>query len=338
MFIFYPMGRITIKDIARLLELNPSTVSRALKDHPDISTTTRDHVKKVAKELGYAPNYQAISFRSQQSRLIGLIIPDMNPYFFPSIIKSIEEGVRHQGYNLIVLHSNNNLLGEQENVKICRQFGVEGLLVSLSTETESLDHFETLAEQGVPVVYFDRTIEDIDVPKVIINDEQVAFDAVHHLIGRGARNICGVFGDPNLTITKLRYNGFVKALTEHNLEMVDEFVFHAENSNEAREGMLRLINTGRVPDAIFSMSDEVLVGVMQAIQAKGIKVPGQTSIIAISNGDAPQFFYPEITYVEHSATKVGHAAIRLLFELIGNPNMSDYKRIIPTKIRTRSST
>ena len=181
------MGRITIKDIAKLLKISPSTVSRALKDHPDISLETIEQVKRVAEDLGYAPNYQAINFRKQESRIIGVILPDMNMFFFPSIIQAIEAEISNRGYHLIVLHSNDLLEREKQNVNICRNFGIDGLLVSLSSETRNVDHFKTIAQKGIPIVYFDRVLENDAIPQIIIRDELVAEKAVTHLISRGRK-------------------------------------------------------------------------------------------------------------------------------------------------------
>ena len=141
------MARITIKDIAKLLEVNPSTVSRALKDHPDIGEKTKEKIRRVAKDLGYFPNYQAIRFRQRKSGLVGLIIPDMGMFFFPSVVKAIEEITRKNGYNLIVFQSNEILEKEIESTKICQSFGVDGLLICLSNETTTLQHFEEILQK-----------------------------------------------------------------------------------------------------------------------------------------------------------------------------------------------
>ena len=239
------MGRITIKDIARLLKVSPSTVSRALKDHPDISQKMRIQVKQVADELGYIPNYQAINFRKQESRLIGVILPDMNMYFFPSVIQAIESEVRKRGYHLIVLHSNERLEREIENVSFCRNFGLDGLLVSLSRETNDLTHFREISEKGIPVVYFDRVLENHPSPQVVIRDEAVAEKAVNHLLERGRQKICGIFGNPNLSISRLRQSGFQKAMKAKGLEMPSNFIIHANDVPQARQSIEKLLEGER---------------------------------------------------------------------------------------------
>lgn len=310
------MGRITIKDIAKLLEINPSTVSRALKDHPDISQETRAKVKRIADDLGYVPNLQAISFRNRKSHLIGLILPDMNMFFFPPVISAIEEKVRQEGYNLIVLHSNNQLEREQENVRICQRLGVEGLLVSLTSESSTLDHFTELVDQGVPVILFDRVNDDYDLPTVIIHDEAVAWEAVSHLANKGRKRICGLFGDPKLSISKLRKEGFLKSLQEFGLTVEERLLIHAYDYNHAAKEVEKVLEKPDWPDAIFTMSDTLLVGAMMALQKFHAKIPEDIAIISISHGEMPRFFNPQVSYVQHSGTRVGATAIGLLFKLI----------------------
>ncbi|PHN05761.1 LacI family DNA-binding transcriptional regulator [Flavilitoribacter nigricans] len=331
------MGRITVKDIARLLNINPSTVSRALKDHPDISKETIEKVKQVAEELGYEPNLQAISFRNRKSRLIGLIIPDMNMYFFPSVIKAIEDRVRAEGYNLLVLHSNNSLRGEQNNTKICDRLGVEGLLVSVSAESENLSHFEELTERGVPVVLFDRIVDRRDFPIVCIDDVQVAGKVVKHLYDRGFRKICGAFDDPHLSISKRRRQGYEKMLQDLGLEVKPEWIFHADSSETAGEKMAEVLDLPDQPDAIFSMSDQLLVGIMQACLAKGVEIPGEMAIACISNGLVPNFWKPHITYMHHSGEEVGAIAANVLFNMIRN-NPVPHMNWVETNMVVQSST
>ena len=333
------MGRITIKDIAKLLEVSPSTVSRALKDHPDISLETREAVKRVANELGYAPNFQAISFRNRESKLIGLILPDMNMFFFPSVIQAIEEETRKRGYHLVVLHSNDRLEREIENVNFCQNFGVDGLLVSLSKETDNIDHFQNIIEKGIPVVFFDKVLESQEKALVIIQDEVVSEKAVKHLIDRGRKRICGLFGNPNLTISKLRYVGFKKALKEAGHPILPDFTVFANDINQAKKAMHTIFENENPPDAVFAMSDELLVGAMEAIYSCHLNIPEDVAIISISDGQAPNFFYPPVTYVEHSGKQVGKRATELLFEMI-NSNLprTNQKIILDTQIILQAST
>ena len=331
------MGRITIKDIAKLLEINPSTVSRALKDHPDISRETRAKVKRVAEDLGYVPNLQAISFRNRKSHLIGLILPDMNMFFFPPVISAIEEKVRQEGYNLIVLHSNNQLEREQENVRICQRLGVEGLLVSLTSESSTLDHFVELIGQGVPVILFDRVKNELDLPTVVIHDEAVASEAVAHLANKGRKRICGLFGDPKLAISQLRKAGFYQSLQEFGLLVDEKWIIDAHDYDDAFREMDELLQRPERPDAVFTMSDTLLVGTMMALQKYQVKIPDEMAIISISHGVIPRFFSPSVSYVQHSGTRVGATAAGLLFKRIAKESIPKVN-YIGTRLVVQGST
>ena len=331
------MGRITIKDIAKLLEINPSTVSRALKDHPDISRETRAKVKRVAEDLGYVPNLQAISFRNRKSHLIGLILPDMNMFFFPPVISAIEEKVRQEGYNLIVLHSNNQLEREQENVRICQRLGVEGLLVSLTSESSTLDHFVELIGQGVPVILFDRVKNELDLPTVVIHDEAVASEAVAHLANKGRKRICGLFGDPKLVISQVRKAGFYQSLQEFGLPVDEKWIIDAHDYDDAFREMDELLQRPDRPDAVFTMSDTLLVGTMMALQKHQVKIPDEMAIISISHGVIPRFFNPSVSYVQHSGTRVGATAAGLLFKRIAKESIPKVN-YIGTRLVVQEST
>jgi len=226
------MGRITIKDIAKLLEVNPSTVSRALKDHPDIGKATKEKIQQVAKELGYQPNYQAIRFRQNKSGLIGLIIPEMGMFFFPSIIQAIEEITKKNGYNLIIFQSNDSLIKEKENALICQNFGLDGLLVCLFTDS---------LQAKIPVVFFDKVIQKKEVPSVVINDQMASYTAINHLARKGYKKISGVFGNPNLEITQSRKKGFLAALAKHQLTYHEKFCFYTDTLKEAKNKFTNLL-------------------------------------------------------------------------------------------------
>jgi LacI family transcriptional regulator len=322
------MSRITIKDIARLLQVNPSTVSRALKDHPDISIDMRVKVKEVATELGYRPNYQAIHFRKKKSGLIGLILPDMNMFFFPMVMKAIEEEIRKHGYNLVVFQSGESLEQEIQNLEICKGFGVEGVLVSISKETQNGDHFEDFMLDDVPVIFFDKVIENEDFPRVVIHDEAAAYKAVGHLLEKGHRHICGFFDDLNLNITQQRFQGFHKAQADFGIKTIPDFSLFTKNLEEARHVFRSFLKTHPTCDAVFTMSDELLAVAMEVIYEMDKKIPEDIAIIGISEGQLPYFLQPKITHIQHSGYEVGKRAAALLLEVLRNKKMNYDKRII----------
>ena len=321
------MGRITIKDIAKLLEVNPSTVSRALKDHPDIGKATKEKIQQVAKELGYQPNYQAIRFRQNKSGLIGLIIPEMGMFFFPSIIQAIEEITKKNGYNLIIFQSNDSLVKEKENALICQNFGLDGLLVCLSKETSTITHFTDKLQAKIPVVFFDKVIQKKEVPSVVINDQMASYTAINHLARKGYKKISGVFGNPNLEITQSRKKGFLAALAKHQLTYHEKFCFYTDTLKEAKNKFTNLLTQEELPDAVFAMTDEILAGIIQAIYEKGLSIPEQLGVICISNGNLPYYLNPSITHIRHSGYMVGKTAVELLFDLMNDKIIVDKQQI-----------
>jgi len=321
------MSRITIKDIAKLLQVNPSTVSRALKDHPDIGAAMKKKVKQVAKDLGYRPNYQAINFRQKKSQLVGVIIPNIGMFFYPDVIKAIEEIAKKNGHHLIVFQSNESLEKEKECVAICQNFGLDGLLVCLSRETQNLQHFAPLLQDNVPVVYFDKVLQAPNNATVVINDFKASFTAVTHLAKKNYQNIGGFFGNKNLGITQQRKKGFVASLAKHNLKYREEYCFHADTIAEAQEKFLALLQKKDRPDALFVMTDQLLAGIIQVIHEEGIRIPEDMALISISNINFPYYLYPKITHIKHSGHFVGKTAADLLFDLIARPDKVIQKQI-----------
>ncbi|MFK7758288.1 MAG: LacI family DNA-binding transcriptional regulator [Flavobacteriales bacterium] len=200
------MRRITIKDLARILNISVSTVSRALSDHPDISDGTKQKVLKAAKEFNYTTNLHARFFRKQHSRLIALILPEFNMFFSPNLIKGINEVVSSSKYSLITFITNDEYETEEKMVKQCLSWAVEGVLISLSRQTENLDHLKILVESDVKCVLLDKTVHNDIFPAVTIDSELASYNAVSHLVEYGHKNILGIFGNPNFSISKERMN------------------------------------------------------------------------------------------------------------------------------------
>jgi DNA-binding LacI/PurR family transcriptional regulator len=308
--------RTTIKDIARVLGINASTVSRALKDHQDISLATRNEVKRVANELHYHPNLMAINLRNRRSRLVGLIIPEITLFFFPSVIQGIEDVLHQNGYNLLMLQSSDLLQREIENVHLCTENGVEGLLLSVSRQTITTEHLNELHTLGVPIILFDKVIEKTDFIQIIIDDAAAASQAVLHLQERGSTEIIGIFGNPNLSITQKRVEGFRRALLQQGLLIRPDAILFAENTREAQELVQNSMASSNPPNGIFAMSDEILAGVLPALRQKNIEIPKKCKLISISDGNLPNYLDPLVTYLHHSGYEIGATAAKRLCECI----------------------
>ena len=301
------MKRTRIKDIAHIAQVSISTVSRALKDHPDIGLPLREKIKQLAVAMKYHPNMTAVQLRKQKSNIIGLIIPEANMYFFPSVMKGISEVIQKSGYNLLVFQSNDDLQQEMENVQFCYENGVDGLLMVLTNQTEKLDHLQELKQAGIPVVLLDKVLDNNDFDEVIINDSKGTQACIEHLINTGCRRILGLFGNKTLMITSKRLSGFNDFIAANKeLNIASECLF-AANTFDAWSKIEAIYETFK-PDGIFAMSDELIAGVIPALKKMKVKIPDECSVIGISDGYLPKILDPEVTYLHHDGLNLGKMA------------------------------
>jgi LacI family transcriptional regulator len=299
------MNNTTLKKISEILGLSISTISRALKDHPDISDKTKQRVVELATTLDYEPNANAINLRTSNSKLFGLIVPSISNWFYNSFIASVEEESRRNGYSLMILQSGDDPLIEITNLKLCRQNRITGLFVCISPETTNIEPFLKLKELDIPVIFFDKVPETGNCNKVCVADSLSATMAATAIVNKKKKKVLGIFGNTHLLMTKKRMEAFSDTLNE-KVNKIKFTAAHALSSEEAEEAMLKYLKDK--PDTVFCMSDEILIGVMKTIQKKGLKVPEDIAVITISNGAAPKLYYPEITYVETSGHKLGKLA------------------------------
>lgn len=312
------MSNVTIGDIAKLLGVSKSTVSRALKNHPDISAETIKSVKEVAKELKYIPNLMASSLRSGKSNLIGLVIPQISYFFFPSVIHAIEKVVKAKGYNLLIMNSEESYEREVENLEILKSNSVEGILVSVTRKTESFKHFENMINDKVPIVFFDRVVDELKVDKVLLDDFEGAYKAVNHLIEIGRKRLAVFIGSPKLLISRNRLLGYKKALFEHRIPFDEDLVYSCESPEEAELAMNDLLKSQQVPDGIFSISDLTLSGIMKSAFKNKIKIPEQIAIIGFSEEPLSSMYSPTISRVKPMGYEMGECATELLFKNIAH--------------------
>jgi LacI family transcriptional regulator len=308
------MTNTTLKKISEILGLSISTISRALKDHPDISDKTKQRVVELATTLDYEPNANAINLRTSNSKLFGLIVPSISNSFYNAFIASIEEESRRNGYSLMILQSGDDPTIEITNLKLCRQNRITGLFVCISPDTVNIDAFLRLKEIEIPVIFFDKVPENNDCNKVCVADSLSATIAANAIINKKKKKVVALFGNTHLLITRKRLEAFTKTINEkvNKIKLITDY---ALSSAEAEEAALKHLK--EKPDTFFCMSDEILTGTMKAIQKKGLKIPDDIAVIAISNGDIPKLYFPEITYVETSGLKLGKLAFSSMMACLG---------------------
>jgi len=308
------MTNTTLKKISEILGLSISTISRALKNHPDISDRTKQRVVELATALDYEPNANAINLRTSNSKLFGLIVPSISNSFYNSFIASVEEESRRNGYSLMILQSGDDPLIEINNIKLCRQNRITGLFVCISPETTNIEPFRKLKEIEIPVIFFDKVPDNNNCNKVCVADSLSATMAANAIINKKKKKVIGFFGNTHLLMTKKRLAAFEETINE-KVTKIKLITDYALSSDEAEA--LTLNHLKEKPDTIFCMSDEILTGVMKAIQRKGLKIPHDISVITISNGDIPKLYFPEITYVETSGHKLGKLAFSSMMACLG---------------------
>ena len=312
----------TLKKLSELLGISISTVSRALKDHPDISVKTKARVKELASTLDYEPNNFAVQLRTQQSNVLGILVPTIRNYFYDFFISAVEEEAVKHGYSIMIMQSCDKLSLEISNINVLRRNKIMGLFVSISIETEDMTPFRKLQDSGVPVVFFDRVAEVSGFSKACLADEAAAQIAAKSIIEKGKKNVLALFGHPHLSITKLRYASFKNYFDLHSKDSNVTYFFPEQA--EASRQLCSEIFKNRVPDSVFCMGDMILIGVMHAVHEAKLKVPEDISIIGISNGLIPTLYNPKITYVETSGFKLGQLAFKQMYaSLKGNEEIEE---------------
>ena len=308
--------RVTLRDIARSVGLSMATVSRALADHPDISGDTKQRVRDVAQAMSYIPNYRARYMRAKHSRLIALIIPEMNTFFVPSMISGINHVVQQNDYSLIVFQSDNSIVQERRLLEYCTHLSADGVLLVLSSETADLQHVEVLKDCGIPVVLLDRTMETTKYTTITIDDQEVGREAASYLISHGHTRCLGVFSDPRQRISALRLRGFRRAHNEHGIPLVDTQIVRVPVITDLAASLGRALEAHPDTTAIFTMTDELLVHTHHLLSQRGLRIPEDISLFGISDGQAPLFLHPNVTHLRHSGTEVGERTAHILIGMI----------------------
>jgi LacI family transcriptional regulator len=309
-----PVVRTTILDIARALNVAAATVSRALNDHPAISDATREAVKQTAKQMNYQPNKIASSLRSGKSQIIGVIIPSAEINFFGSVIHGIENVASRNDYNVLIYQSNELYELEKKAVQTFLRSRVDGVLASISKETINLGHYADLKTKGVPLVLFDRAHDSLQVPAVVVNDYQGAFNATRHLIEQGCRRIAHIGGQQHVTNFNQRLRGYIDALNVHNIAVNDDLIVYGKVSIESgRECMKQILR--HKPDAVFAVEDFTALGAMQAIKDAGVSIPDDIAIIGFANEMFSEYLTPSLSTVNQHTVRMGEEAASLFFDI-----------------------
>ncbi|MDK2978978.1 MAG: LacI family transcriptional regulator [Bacteroidales bacterium] len=330
--------QVTIKDIAKILHISPSTVSRALKDHPDINPQTKKNVQDLAKKLNYKPNLVALSLLQQESKIIGVIIPEIIHYFFSTVISGIEKVANEAGYHIIIAQSNESYYKEVENVQALLSSNIDGFIISMAKTTMQFDHFKNIEEIGVPMVFFDRSCDVVNADRVIVDDFDGAYKATKHLIDNGCKNIIHLAGPLNLDIGKKRKEGYLAALNESNLPIHDYSIQICDTKEQALQLIPELLRRHPLIDGIFAVNDLTAVGAIKAIKSIHKDVPNDILVVGFENSFISQISEPELTTIDQKGFEMGQNAARLLLKRIhSNENYGPVTTILNTELVQRKS-
>ena len=310
------MKTTTLKEIAETLGISITTVSKALKNYTDVSPKTKKAVMDLAEQLNFTPNSFAVNLRTKESKTIGLIIPEVVHHFFSNIIKGVIEEADKYGYMVIILQSNESLELEKKQVNLLFNKRVDGILMSLSNESNDDNHLKSIISRGIPFVQFDKISKLIPSSKVIINDQKAASEAVQHLIDIGCKKIAHIRGPENPQNAIDRFLGYKKTLEKNGIPFDSKLVYTCENVtfDEGVEFAKQIVTDHPDVDGIFAVTDLVAVGVLAYCNEKGIKVPDQIAVIGFSNWFMSQVISPKLSTVDQPSYEMGVAAFNLLLE------------------------
>lgn len=331
----------TIKDIAKALNLSTSTVSRALRGSYEISDETKKQVLEYAEKINYRPNPIALSLKERRTRAIGVVVSEIANNFFSQAINGIESIAYNRGYHVIITQNHESREREKVNVEHMAARGVDGLLVSLSSETADLSYLKDLHEKGLPIVFFDRVTDEIETHKVIANNFNGAFKATEHLISQGFKNIAHITSSPFLSITKERLAGYKAALDKHGLPFRESLIKYCPHGGmiamEAEEAFTELQKGKVKPDAIFTAGDRLTIVCYGIV--KRMKPKMETGFIGFSNTQVADLFSPTLSLVKQPAFEIGQSSTELLIQMIESkrPVTEFQHKVLETELIVRDS-
>ncbi|MEC4003247.1 LacI family DNA-binding transcriptional regulator [Flavobacterium sp. SUN052] len=335
-------SKATLKQIAKELGVSVSTVSKALNDSPEISEPTKIRVQEYAKLKNYKPNVIGLNLKNRSTRTIGVILPNILNSFFAKVFTGIEKVADEKGYKVITCISNESLEKEVSALEMLSNGTIDGFILSISEEAQKLQqfgHFKSIINEGTPIVMFDRTIDEVNCDKVVVDDLDSAIDATKHLIKTGCKNIALFSSIDNLSVGKLRTEGYKTALENAGLKVDGKLIVLAETADEFDEKAKGFLDKNKV-DAIFAVDEHASVMAMKMGIKKGLKIPEELSVIGFADGVWSKRMTPSMSTVSQHGPEIGEVATLMLIEkLESKEEIYNHKTtVIKTELRQREST
>ncbi|MBF4467177.1 LacI family DNA-binding transcriptional regulator [Flavobacterium sp. LC2016-12] len=336
-------AKATLKQIAKELGVSVSTVSKALNDSPEISEQTKVKIKEYAKLKNYKPNVIGLNLKNRKTKTIGVIIPNILNSFFAKVFSGIEKVADKKGYNVITCISNESLEKEIHTLEMLSNGTIDGFILSVSEEAQKLQdysHFSAIINDGTPIVMFDRIADEVECDKVVVDDFDSALNSTQHLINLGCKNIALISSVDNLSVGKLRADGYLKALADNNIPVNEKIILRTDSEDDMKS-KIDAIFDNKI-DAIFALDENDSVAALRVSLKKGYRVPEDISIIGFADGIlASRRLSPSLTTVSQHGIEIGEVAAKKLIERLeeSEDETSDYETIvIKTKLKEREST
>ncbi|MEY7999370.1 LacI family DNA-binding transcriptional regulator [Clostridium sp. Mt-5] len=326
----------SIKDVAREAGVSIATVSRVLNDVDVVNEETKKRVLSAIKKLGYRPNIVARSLKTQKTRTIGIIVPDISNQFYPEIVRGAEDVANIYDYNIMLCNTDLNIEKEMEYLKVLKEKMSDGVLyMSNSLEPKIL---ELIKQLQLPMVLVETTSKEDDIPSVTIDNEKAAYDGITYLIKKGNRNIAYIgAGEDTVNASAMRYKGYRRALQENNLELnKDRVYFSSPKAKDGYKGINEILNKTKI-DSIFCTSDEIAIGAINALRDKGIKVPEDIDVMGFNNIYLSSIFYPKLTTVAQPIYDMGSVGMRMLIKLINKQELEERNYVLLHELIERDS-
>ncbi|MDB5234596.1 MAG: hypothetical protein JWR44_1589 [Hymenobacter sp.] len=331
---------VSMADLARELGVSMTTISRALSDHHSIGPATKQAVLKLAKKLNYQPNHLAAALRKGKSKLLGVIVPYIEGRFFASVVHGIETAASKAGFSVIICQSSEDVAQERKNLETLLSAQVAGILISVSRTTSDFRHFDKVRKHGVPLVFFDRIVEGDNVNAVVLNDREGAYQATKHLLEQGCRRIAHFAGPQHLNIYKNRRQGYIDALQSQGIAPDEALIMDCDMTLEGGTDCMRqLLALPKPPDAVFAAGDSAILGALQLLKSRGLRVPQDVALAGFSNEALTMVAEPMLTSVDQRTEEMGQAAFRLFTELVqaGDAPFSQRQVVLQPQLFVRAS-
>jgi LacI family transcriptional regulator len=334
------MHNLNIKELAKALNLSTSTVSRAFRDNSDINKETKERILAKAKELNYQPNLYASNLREQKSKTIAVIVPELANNFFSQAIRSIERIARDKGYHILIYATDDEFEKEVSFIKHLHNGRADGIIMSVSGEANDHTYLNELAKKRLPLVFFDRVYEDIVTPRVITNDYDSSFTATEHLIEQGCSKIAYLVINKNLSIGKMRMQGYLDALEKHKIPFEDRLIVDCSNSYEQNKTILKKVLNELKPDGVFTSVERLAFATYYACYDLKISIPQDLKVIGFSSLEIAPLLNPALTTITQPATKIGTEAAVLLFDMLESPEEVNLNKkiVLDSELIKRRST